>query len=174
MASITKALAHVIQDENLFVHEVIKTSEAPDQFRSEFTIDGEHPYLYENPAIANHVSGTSFLDVSRQLLKAITHLYYGVPLANRFVIREVALDFQRWAKLRVPIQATLEPTIRHKTVLGEMCIAFDGTINFTQEGRKLGTMKGKFMTFSVEVENKLLSRQYQQKPLEEATTECLA
>ena len=37
------------------------------------------PILYENPAIANHVSGTSFLDASRQLLKAISHLYYDIP-----------------------------------------------------------------------------------------------
>jgi len=173
MASITKALAHVVKDENLFVHEVIKVSGAPDQFHSQFTVDGEHPYLYENAAIANHVSGTTFLDASRQLLKAITHLYYSVPLANRFVIREVALDFQRWAKLRIPINAVVEPTIRHKTVLGEMCLTFDGAISFTQEGRKLGTVTGRFMTFSVEVENKLLSRQYQQAPLEEALArEC--
>src|SRR5262249_14469454 len=87
---ITKALAHVVKDENLFVHEVVKVGS--DKFESEFIVDGAHPYLYENAVIANHVSGTTFLDTSRQLLKAITHLFYAVPLANRFVIRTAHMD----------------------------------------------------------------------------------
>jgi len=72
---ITKELAHVVREENLFVHQVRPTG-VPGQYESEFTVDGAHPYLYENQAIANHVSGTSFLDTSRQLLKAICHHFW--------------------------------------------------------------------------------------------------
>ena len=116
MEKITKEYAHVVGDENLFVHKVARL--APHKFESEFTIDGTHAYLYENPAIANHVSGTTFLDTSRQLLKAITHLFYDVPLTNRFVIRSVSMDFTRWAKMGVPILAVVEPTAVYKTILG--------------------------------------------------------
>ena len=94
---ITKEYAHVMREENLFVHEV--TQIAQNQFKSGFTVDGTHSYLYENSSIANHVSGTTFLDISRQLLKAITHFFYSAPVSNRFVIRSVEMDFTRWAKV---------------------------------------------------------------------------
>ena len=72
-----------------------------------FAIDGTHPYLYENPAIANHVSGTTFIDMGRQLLKAISHLYYDAPIDSRFVLHNVDIEFLRWAKLGVDIEVTV-------------------------------------------------------------------
>jgi hypothetical protein len=162
MAIITKTLAHVVKDENLFVHEVVKVG--PDKFESKFIVDGTHPYLYENAAIANHVSGTTFLDTSRQLLKAITHLYYAVPLANRFVIRTAHMDFTRWAKVRVAILAVVDMTVRKKTILGHSCLTFAGKITWYQDGWQIGTLSGKFMTFSAEIEDQLMSRQYHQVP----------
>ena len=44
MEKITKEYAHVVGDENLFVHEVARL--APHKFESEFTIDGTHAYLF--------------------------------------------------------------------------------------------------------------------------------
>lgn len=160
MENITKEYAHVVSDENLFVHEVVRL--APDKFESKFVVDGTHTYLYENPAIANHVSGTTFLDTSRQLLKAITHLFYAVPLTNRFVIRSVNMDFTRWAKMGVPILAVVEPTTVCKTILGYPCLTVSGEIAWHQEGRKIGSTTGKFMTLPPELEDQLMGRQYRQ------------
>ena len=108
--TITPALAHVSCDENLLVRNVRAAAE-PHTYRSWLIIDGTHPYLYENPAIANHVSGTTFIDMGRQLLKAITHLYYGTPLDSRFVLHNVDIEFLRWAKLGVAIEVTVSAEV---------------------------------------------------------------
>lgn len=161
---ITKQLAHVMRDENLFVREVERAPQG-ERFLSRFTVDGRHPYLYENPAIANHVSGTTFLDVIRQLLKAITHLYYAVPLENRFVIRTANMDFGRWAKLDVPIEVELELTHETTQLRGQACLNYAARARFHQEGRLTGTMCGTFSTFPQAVEDLLMGRQYRQRPL---------
>lgn len=160
MSTITKALAHVVNDENLFVRNVAKV--ATDHFESEFTIDGTHPYLYENAAIANHVSGTTFLDTSRQLLKAISHLFYDVPLANRFVIRAANLDFTRWAKIGVPIQASVQLVPSEKTMSGQTVLSFTGSVTWHQDGWQIGVLSGKFMTLPAAIEDQLMQRQYRQ------------
>lgn len=165
---ITKEIAHVMRDENLFVYHVEPTGES-NQFVSEFCVKGTHPYLYENQSIANHVSGTSFLDSSRQLLKAICHLFYDVPIENRFVMRKVSLDFTRWAKLNVPIKAVVDCQNQITTLRGQICLTFSGQISYYQEGWKIGVTKGKFTTFSRNIEDLLMSRQYAQPPLETET-----
>lgn len=164
---ITKQLAHVTRDENLFVHEV-ERAPGGERFVSTFVVDGAHPYLYENPAIANHVSGTNFLDVSRQLLKAITHLYHDVPVENRFVIRTASMDFGRWAKLGVPIAVVADLTHRTATLRGHTCVHYDVQLAFHQEGRLTGTIAGSFSTFPAAVEDLLMERQYRQRPLDVA------
>lgn len=161
---ITKQLAHVIRDENLFVRSVNHT-EVPDQYVSEFTVDGTHSYLYENPAIANHVSGTSFLDTTRQLLKAVSHLFYDVPVASRFVIRTVNMDFGRWAKTNVPIRAIADVKSRAANVSGHRCLTFTGQVRYFQEGRQIGAATGQFMAIPLEIEELLMGRQYAEPPL---------
>src|SRR6185503_17608829 len=98
--------AHVTCDANLLVRNVQALAGAH-TYRSVFAIDGTHPYLYENPAIANHVSGTTFVDMGRQLLKAISHLYYDSPMDSRFVLHNIDLEFLRWAKLGVELEVTV-------------------------------------------------------------------
>lgn len=161
---ITKELAHVIQDENHFAVEVRSTG-APNQFESEFTVGGTHPYLYENQSLANHVSGTSFLDTGRQLFKAICHLFYDVPIDNRFVIRSVNMNFTRWAKLKVPIRALIDCQTETTTVRGKNCLTVSAQVTFFQEGREIGTSTGHFTTFPLEIENFLMQRQYRQAPV---------
>ncbi len=160
--TISKELAHVIKDENLFVQAILKTG--ADKFETEFCVDGRHPYLYENQAIANHVSGTSFLDASRQLLKAISHLYYGVPLENRFVMQNIQMDFLRWAKIGEPIRVIVEAIAQERTLGGVPSTSFTGKITFFQDGRQIGAIDGKFSTLSAEVEERLMSRQFRQSP----------
>ena len=160
--TISKELAHVIDDANLFVHAIWKTG--ADQFETEFFVDGRHPYLYENRAIANHVSGTSFLDASRQLLKAMSHLYYDIPLENRFVIQNIQMDFIRWAKTGEPIRALVEASAQERALGGAPQSSFTGKVTFFQEGRQIGTIAGKFSTLSAAVEERLMSRQYRQTP----------
>jgi len=166
---ITKQLAHVMSDENLLVREVEQT-ENKNQFVSKFTIDGQHPYLYENPAIANHVSGTTFLDVGRQMLKAVTHLFYAVPVEHRFVLRTAEMDFGRWAKLNVPIEVVADLSPQVTKLRGQECINYTAQLYFYQEGRLTGTISGKFSTLPHEIEDLLMSRQYRQSPL--AATAC--
>ena len=160
---ITNQLAHVMQNENLFVSEVHKTG-SENQFASTFIIDGRHPYLYENPAIANHVSGTTFLDVSRQLLKAVTHLFYAVPVTNRFVIRSAHMDFGRWTKLNVPIEVVVDLTPERTKIRGQECINYAVRVSFYQEGRLTGSITGQFSTFPQAIEDLLMERQYRQSP----------
>ena len=164
--TISKQLAHVIDDANLFVHAIWKTG--ADQFETEFCVDGRHPYLYENPAIANHVSGTSFLDASRQLLKAMSHLYYDIPIENRFVMQNIQMDFLRWAKIGRPIHAIVEAAAQERMLGGAPQTSFTGKVTFFQEGRQIGTIAGKFSTLSAEVEERLMSRQYRQSPSRES------
>src|SRR4051794_29755745 len=99
---ITPELAHVSCEANLLTRNV-QAGDEPHTYRSVFVVDGKHPYLYENPAIANHVSGTTFVDLGRQLLKAISHLYYDAPITSRFVLHTIDMEFLRWAKLGVDI-----------------------------------------------------------------------
>ena len=91
----------------------------------------------------------------RQLLKAITHLYYGVPLENRFVIRTANMDFGRWAKLDVPIEVELELTHETTQLRGQACLNYTARARFHQEGRLTGTMCGTFSTFPQAVEDLL-------------------
>jgi hypothetical protein len=166
---VTKELAHVMRDENLFIHEVHPT-DVPGQFISELTIDGKHPYLYENLAIANHVSGTTIMEASRQMLKAMSHLFYDVPVQYRFTMRKLHMDFSRWAKLSVPVQMVLDAQTRASTVRGKPCLTFHGQMTYYQEGRMIGIMTGVFTAFDREVEDFLMNRQFAQPPLTKAPT----
>lgn len=162
---ITKELAHVIHDENLFVDRIRKI--ADNQFETEFTIDGRHPYLYENEAISNHVSGTSFLEVTRQLCKALSHLYYGVPIDSRFALNNVSLEFSRWAKCGVPLYMHISVTANQSASGSSSSSSFEVTLTNSQEGHQLGLIDFCFSTFSQEVEHRLMSRLYNKPPVVE-------
>jgi hypothetical protein len=159
---ITPALAHVSCDANLLVRNV-RASAEEHTYRSVFAIDGTHPYLYENPAIANHVSGTTFVDMGRQLLKAITHLYYGTPLDSRFVLHNVDIEFLRWAKLGVDIEVTVHVEVpdARRADAPRSCAA---ELVWRQEGHLVARARSRFTTFSAALEAKLMSRQYGQGP----------
>jgi hypothetical protein len=94
---ITPALAHVSSVANLLVDNVTACAE-PHTYRSVFAVDGTHPYLYENPAIAN---------MGRQLLKAISHIYYDIPMDSRFALHGIDIEFLRWARIAVDIELVL-------------------------------------------------------------------
>ena len=162
--TITPALAHVSCDANLLVRNVRADAEEH-TYRSVFAIDGTHPYLYENPAIANHVSGTTFVDMGRQLLKAISHLYYGAPIDSRFVLHNIDLEFLRWAKLGVDIEVTVtvELPAGRRGDAARTCIA---GLAWRQEGHLIAQARSRFTLFSAALEAKLMSRQYGQGPAE--------
>ena len=159
---ITKELAHVSRDENLFVDRIRKIKD--NIFETEFTISGDHPYLYENIAISNHVSGTSFLDITRQLCKAMSHLYYEVPLLCRFVMQNTEMQFNGWTKCSVPIYMQLNAQVEKRILGGFISPTFDVVLTYFQEGHELGSIKVKFSAFSHDIEEKLMSRQYRRKP----------
>ncbi len=162
--AITPQLAHVACEQNLLVRNVAATGEAH-TYRSVFSIDGTHPYLYENPAIANHVSGTTFVDMGRQLLKAITHLFYGSPLDSRFVLHDIHLEFLRWAQLAMDIQVTVSVQVdearRHDAPRN-----YRASFVWTQGGHAVARATSSFTTFSAAVEARLMARQYSQPPVD--------
>lgn len=157
---ITPALAHVSCEQNLLVTNVA-AAEEEHSFQSVFCVEGTHPYLYENPAIANHVSGTTFVDMGRQLLKAITHLYYGSPLDSRFVLHGINVEFLRWARLGVDIEVAValevDPARRLDAPRG-----YRATLTWTQDGHTVARATSSFTTFSTAVEARLMARQYAQ------------
>ena len=165
LKTITKQLAHIVNDENLFVDRIRKIDE--NIYESEFIIAGDHPYLYENSAISNHVSGTSLLDVTRQLCKAMSHIYYDVPINCRFVMQNTQMDFFGWTKCSVPIYILLYVSIERRLLVGFMSPTFEVKLSYSQEGYELGTINVKFSAFSHEIEEKLMSRQYRRKPNEQ-------
>ena len=157
---ITPALVHVTCETNLLVREVEAAPE-PHSYRSVFVIDGTHPYLYENPAIANHVSGTNFVDMGRQLLKAITHLFYGSPVDSRFVLHKIDLDFFRWAKLGVDIEVNVCIEV-DEARRADAPRGYRAALGWTQEGHRIAAARSSFTTFSAAVEARLMERQYGQ------------
>lgn len=160
--TITKQLAHIVKDENLFIDRIRKICD--DRFELEFTIQGDHSYLYENSAISNHVSGTTFLDVTRQLCKAMSHIYYDVPTNCRFVMQNTQMDFFGWTKCAIPIYILLDVSVERRLLGGFMSPTFEVKLCYSQEGYELGTINVKFSAFSHEIEEKLMSRQYRRKP----------
>jgi hypothetical protein len=162
MSHITPALAHVTCDENLLVRNVEACAE-PHTYRSVAAIDGKHPYLYENPAIANHVSGTTFVDMGRQLLKAITHLHYDAPIDSRFVLHTINLEFLRWAKIGVDIElvVSVEVPETRRASAPRTCTA---KLVWRQEGHLIARATSSFTMFSAALEAKLMSRQYNEPP----------
>jgi acyl-CoA thioesterase FadM len=160
---IDRALAHVVNDENLLIHCVWATPE-PDVFGSRFNVSGTHPYLYENAAIANHVTGTTFVDVGRQLLKSVAHLYYDVPLDVRFILHGIDIKYLRWVKLGVDINVRVKVFMddRPRCELRHTC---DVELSFAQEGRQVVEAKTSFTTLSKHLEDKLMARQYAEPPL---------
>lgn len=156
--AITPALAHVSCDANLLVRNVRACAEE-NTYQSVFAIDGAHPYLYENPAIANHVSGTTFVDMGRQLLKAISHLYYGAPLDSRFVLHCIDLEFLRWAQLGADIEVTVtaEMTQARRADSSRTCSA---TLVWKQDGHVVAQARSRFTLLSASLEAKLMARQY--------------
>ena len=162
---ITKELAHIVRDENLFVDRIRKINDS--SYESEFIITGDHPYLYENSVISNHVSGTSFLDVTRQLCKAMSHIYYDVPINCRFVMQTTQMDFFGWTKCSLPIYILLDVAVQKRLLGGFMSPTFEVKLTYWQEGYELGIINVKFSAFSHDIEEKLMSRQYRRKPIEE-------
>ncbi len=162
--TITCALAHVVSEKNLLINKVW-ADEKPNLFYSELITDGTHPYLYENPSIANHISGTNIIDACRQLLKAISHLYYSVPIESRFVINGINIEFLRWAKLNVPvsIRATFDVNAVKHAEAPRKCYT---EIIYHQEGHLIARANSSFVTFSKKLEDKLMAKQYAQPPLE--------
>lgn len=168
--SITPALAHVTCEQNLLVREVAETEQAH-HFRSVFQVDGTHPYLYENPAIANHVSGTTFVDMGRQMLKAITHLFYGSPLNSRFVLHNINLEFLRWAQLGVDILCEVSLEVDEVRRL-DAPRTYRAAFLWTQEGHPVARAQSSFTTFSAAVEARLMARQLAQPPAPGAEAGC--
>src|SRR4051812_23286481 len=160
--TITPALAHVTCAANLLVRNAQACAEEH-TYTSVFAIDGAHPYLYENPAIANHVSGTTFVDMGRQLLKAISHLYYDAPLDSRFVLHTIDLEFMRWAKLGVDIEVTVavEMPAARRADAPRTCGA---ALAWRQQGHLVARARSRFTLFSAALEAKLMARQYGQAP----------
>lgn len=156
--AITPALAHVSCDANLLVRNVRACTEEH-TYQSVFSIEGDHPYLYENPAIANHVSGTTFVDMGRQLLKAISHLYYGAPLDSRFVLHSIDLEFLRWARLGTDIEVTVtaEMAEGRRSDSARSCTA---TLVWKQDGHLVAQARSRFTLLSAALEAKLMARQY--------------
>jgi A-factor biosynthesis hotdog domain len=160
--TITCALAHVVRDENLLVRQVWFTGE-PHVFGSRFLVSGQHPYLYENPAIANHVSGTTFVDLGRQLLKAIGHLYYRIPLDSRFVLHAINMECQRWVKLDTPIDVRVA-LAADRAGRRDARQSFTARLAFSQEGHPVVEATARFTSLSAALEAKLMARQYAQPP----------
>lgn len=160
---ITGELAHVIHADNLFVDRIRKIID--NQFETEFTIDGRHPYLYENEAISNHVSGTTLLEVTRQVCKALSHLYYDVPIHSRFVLKNVGIDYFRWAKCGVPLYMHISVSTDAAASGSSSSSSFNVTLCYSQEGYELGLIKISFSAISQEMEHRLMSRQYNKPPL---------
>jgi hypothetical protein len=161
--AITPALAHVSSDANLLVRNVQACPEEH-TYRAVFSVDGAHPYLYENPAMANHVSGTTFVDMGRQLLKAITHLYYAAPIDSRFVLHTLDLEFLRWAQIGVDIEATVMVEMPDPRQADDRrtCRA---TVVWRQEGHLIARARSRFTSLSAALEARLMARQYRQGPV---------
>ncbi len=164
---ITPALAHVSADANLLVRNVQAAAE-PHTYRSVFTVDGAHPYLYENPAIANHVSGTTFIDMGRQLLKAISHLYYDAPIDSRFALHNIDIEFLRWTKIGVPVEVTVTAEMDAARPSDASRTTCHATLTWRQEGNDVARARSRFTLLSAALEAKLMGRQYGQPPAGDA------
>lgn len=150
-----------MREENLLVRLVWFTGE-PHVFGSRFVVSGQHPYLYENPTIANHVSGTTFVDVGRQLLKAIGHLYYLVPLDSRFVMHAINMECLRWVKLNEPIDVRV--TLEAGAARRDARQSSTARLAFSQEGHRVIDATAQFTSLSAALETRLMTRQYEQPP----------
>jgi hypothetical protein len=163
--AITPILAHVASGTNLLVRNVRACAEEH-TYRSVLTIDGTHPYLYENPAIANHVSGTTFIDMGRQLLKAITHIYYDAPIDSRFALQTIDIEFLRWTKLDVDIEVTV--TVEAAAARrADSPRGYTAIIQWRQEGQPVARARSSFTLMSAALEARLMSRQYSKAPTDE-------
>ena len=157
---ISPELAHVGCAANLLVRSV-QAYDHPHTYVSRFIVDGTHPYLYENPAIANHVSGTTFVDMGRQLLKAISHIYYDAPLSCRFVLHNINIDFVRWARIGVELELTVtaEMAAARRQDSPRTCRS---TLVWRQDGHLVARADASFTSMSAALEAKLMARQYDQ------------
>lgn len=160
---ITPALAHVSSVDNLLVDNVTACAE-PHTYRSVFAVSGTHPYLYENPAIANHVSGTTFIDMGRQLLKAVSHIYYDIPMDSRFALHGIEIEFLRWARLGVDIEITLtvEWSPARRADAPRNCKV---SLVWQQGGQPIARARSSFTTMSAALEAKLMTRQFGSPPV---------
>lgn len=162
---VTNELAHVVESGNRFVSSVARVGK--NEFESFFSIDGKHPYLYENPEIASHVSGTTFFDFSRQLMKAIGHLFYDVPLQARFALQKADIHFERFGRFNSNMLARVRVRrpIGSKPPFG----VYRFSLNFFDGAVFIGRFKVSATAMPVEVEERLIARQFSQR---ESTQEC--
>jgi hypothetical protein len=154
--AITNELAHVTYEENRFVREVTCVGE--NRYQSDFVISGTHRYLYENPEIASHVSGTTFFEVSRQLMKAVGHIYYSVPLNSRFTLQKVSIDFVQWGRIGSTISAMIcvRPPLGKKSIYGH----YNFQIDYVDSGQLLGRFIVDATALSSSAEKRLISKQF--------------
>ncbi len=164
--TITPSLAHVSSKANLLVDNVQACAEEH-TYRSIFNIDGAHPYLYENPAIANHVSGTTFIDMGRQLLKAISHIYYDAPIDSRFALHGIDIEFSRWTKLGADIEVTVTVEMAATGRRADAPRTCRATLAWRQAGHPVAHARSSFTMFTAALEARLMARQYSQGPAAE-------
>lgn len=158
--AITNDLAHVIHEENRFVTEITCVGE--NRYQSDFIISGTHRYLYENPEIASHVSGTTFFEVSRQLMKAVGHIYYTVPLNSRFTLQKVSIEFVQWGRIGSTISAmiSVRPPIGKTIIYGH----YEFQIDYVDAGQLLGRFIVDATALSSGAEKRLISKQFSDRP----------
>jgi hypothetical protein len=154
--TISNEIAHVILDANRLVSNVRCISEH--RYQSDFAVNGQHPYLYENPDIANHVSGTTYLDVSRQLMKAILHIYYAVPMDSRFTLQKISIEFFLWGRIGTTLSAVV--SVKHPAGKKSAYGHYKFRIEFLDQGQLLGLLICDATALSAEMESKLMSRQF--------------
>ena len=100
--------------------------------------------------------------MGRQLLKAISHLYYGAPIESRFILHSINMEFVRWAQLRVDIEVLVTAEMPSQLKRADAPRVCGAALEWRQVGHQVAHARAKFTLLSAAMESKLMSRQYKQ------------
>ncbi len=151
--NISTGLAHVDHESDLLVH-AVKRVLRPNSYLSTFSVPPNHPSVTEDK-----VPGSAFQEAGQQLVRAVSHLFQGVPTDHGIAIHESHVAFRAHAKTGVPVEAMVHLEIDRDNPR-HFPRQWVSTIDFWQEGVRVAEAHFQFVTLPRSVGNPMMSRHH--------------
>lgn len=149
--AIDKKYVHKKLDKNVAITRPSSVSKVEKLFRSQIIVAHQNDFFFDHDL--RHLPGMLMIEASRQLGVAVTHIFYEIPLKDRFILNKISSRFFRLSNKVAPVYIDM---LIKKELIKEKIIQFMKCECFIHQNKHLiGTVSGNWSTVTASVFAKL-------------------